>query len=571
MLKKMWDSTKPPTFKTEEDNRLAYLLHFTILTLIMGSFAGAVVSFIFGFYQTGSALIIGLGGTAMAFSLMKMAHLKPAIWTMLLSFVVTLLFVFMLGDGSHDITILLFPICIMVAALMLGKRSLIVFTFIMIITLQTVILAEYYGMINTRLSEYTLIHDSVSVLIILSIGAFLAFLLSNSIKVALVRSRINERALKENNLKLEKEIKQNKRIEKVLFESEKKYRTVAEMSRDAIFTVDLKRKFTFLNPTFEFITGYKTEEFMGRSFSDLLTPKESKIAEKMFKVGMEQRATTLYKVYIVSQSGMRIPLELNLSILFSDKGKKVGMLGIARDISNRIEAEKKVVFERKRAEFYLDLLSHDIANIQQGINSAVQLAEYKKDDAEKLNTLMENIGKLSKRSITLLNNVKILSRIKNKELKTEPIELKSVVRESINDVKELFREGDLVISLKEPEKDLRVEASPLISNIFFNLLHNGVKFQSGSTAIIDVEILPRYVDRTVEISIADMGPGIPDEMKEDIFQRHTKGGDTRLSGIGLSLVNELVDRFKGSIRIEDRIEGGSVKGAKFIVTLPLSS
>jgi signal transduction histidine kinase len=283
---------------------------------------------------------------------------------------------------------------------------------------------------------------------------------------------------------------------------------------------------------------------------------------------MKNKFTTLYKVKILCKDGRKIPLEISMTTLLDDDGNEVGMLGIARDVSDRLEAEKKIIIERNRAEFYLDLLSHDIANIQQGIYTAVQLAELRKDDEDYKDRIINNIKKLSSRSITLLNNAKILSKIGDMEMKVEPVNLSSIIRENINDMKRVFQEEDISIDMKAPEKDVYVDAAPLITNIFFNLLHNGIKFQTNGSKKMDVRISPKPGGKIVEISIADRGPGIPDEMKEVIFQRHKKGGDTRLSGIGLSLVKELVDRYKGTIRVEDRKEG---RGANFIVTLPMAS
>jgi len=453
---------------------------------------------------------------------------------------------------------------------MLGKRSLIIFTAMLIITLQVIILSEYFGLIENRLSEFTLFHDFIAVTIILAITSVEAFLLSNSIKGALHRSLVNEKALKENNLKLEDEIREKKRIGKVLFESEKKYRTLAETTTDAIFTLDNEGRFTFLNPTFERITGYNIKDFLGRPFKDLIAEGDLQKTLNSFQRGISGTETPLYQIDVICKNGERVPTELSMATLMDDHGKPIGRLGFARDIRDRLERDEEIIFERNRAEFYLDLLSHDIANIQQGIHSTVEIAEFKKGDSEYIDHLIKSVKQLSKRSITLLNNAKILSRIKDQELNTEPINLTKLIRENITDAKDLFNKEDVRINLRTPPKDVYVEASPLVSNIFLNLLHNGIKFQYGPRKIIDIQIESKRKEEKVDVSIGDRGPGIPDDMKEVIFQRHIKGGDIRLSGIGLSLVKELVNRYNGTIRIKDRIEGGEVNGAIFVVSLPLA-
>jgi signal transduction histidine kinase len=70
--------------------------------------------------------------------------------------------------------------------------------------------------------------------------------------------------------------------------------------------------------------------------------------------------------------------------------------------------------------------------------------------------------------------------------------------------------------------------------------------------------------------IDDNGPGIPDDMKERVFNRMQRG-DTKASGsgLGLYLVKTLVDSYGGKVWVEDRVKGDYGKGARFMVMLPV--
>jgi len=70
------------------------------------------------------------------------------------------------------------------------------------------------------------------------------------------------------------------------------------------------------------------------------------------------------------------------------------------------------------------------------------------------------------------------------------------------------------------------------------------------------------------ISVADTGSGIPDELKTKVMDRHRKGATSRSgSGLGLFIVNKLVERYGGTIGVTDRIPGHPEEGARFIITL----
>ncbi|MGA9139255.1 MAG: ATP-binding protein [Methanocella sp.] len=72
-----------------------------------------------------------------------------------------------------------------------------------------------------------------------------------------------------------------------------------------------------------------------------------------------------------------------------------------------------------------------------------------------------------------------------------------------------------------------------------------------------------------EVSVADDGPGIPDDMKGQMFRRF-KGEGAKASGhgLGLYLVKTILEDFGGSARVEDRVPGDYTRGAKFVVLLP---
>ena len=71
-----------------------------------------------------------------------------------------------------------------------------------------------------------------------------------------------------------------------------------------------------------------------------------------------------------------------------------------------------------------------------------------------------------------------------------------------------------------------------------------------------------------EVSVADDGPGIPDDMKGQLFRRF-KGEGVKASGhgLGLYLVKTIVEDFGGRVRVEDRVPGDYTRGAKFVVLL----
>ncbi|MHA1577720.1 MAG: sensor histidine kinase, partial [Candidatus Thorarchaeota archaeon] len=131
-----------------------------------------------------------------------------------------------------------------------------------------------------------------------------------------------------------------------------------------------------------------------------------------------------------------------------------------------------------------------------------------------------------------------------------------------------FPEKKPVIGISFKRNEILVMADEFLVDAFYNLIHNAMKV---SDDIPEIQVIAERseVDGFINISISDNGQGISDDRKEMLFTR-LDTGRTLGSGIGLTLVKRIVERYYGTVWIEDRIPGDYTKGAKLILQLPLS-
>jgi signal transduction histidine kinase len=112
--------------------------------------------------------------------------------------------------------------------------------------------------------------------------------------------------------------------------------------------------------------------------------------------------------------------------------------------------------------------------------------------------------------------------------------------------------------------DSTVVADEMLPSVFRNLLKNAI--QHNDKEVPEVVVTASERDETVVVSIADNGPGIPDEMQGEMFAKGEKGLKSDGTGIGLYLVETLVDGYGGTVWVEDN----DPEGAVFNVELPLA-
>jgi signal transduction histidine kinase len=153
--------------------------------------------------------------------------------------------------------------------------------------------------------------------------------------------------------------------------------------------------------------------------------------------------------------------------------------------------------------------------------------------------------------------------VSDEDLTIEPVHLRSTLETELSLREDSFPDAEFVVEDGFPDVD--VTANSMLSSVFRNLLNNAVQHNDTDDPVVNITGEVRNGD--VELRIADNGPGIPDEQKEDLFGKGEKGLDSPGTGVGLYLVQTLVTRYGGDIWIEDNDPAGSV----FIVRLPRAS
>ena len=150
---------------------------------------------------------------------------------------------------------------------------------------------------------------------------------------------------------LETEIIRLKSVEQELKISEERYERLFEGAEDGIYTLDLKGVFTSGNRKAEEICGYKREELIGKHFMSLL-PNKLEIVRllKVFKdIITSEGGTYKFETALKNKQGTLVPVEIKGAIL-KKRGRPIGIIGIARDITERKKADEELKNKNRELE-----------------------------------------------------------------------------------------------------------------------------------------------------------------------------------------------------------------------------
>ncbi|HOI12610.1 MAG TPA: PAS domain S-box protein [Methanoculleus sp.] len=231
-------------------------------------------------------------------------------------------------------------------------------------------------------------------------------------------------------------------------------------------------------------------------------------------------------------------------------GREIGA-GITRGmLHRRLEAANR------EANLYLDILTHDIRNADNVANiyADILIDELEGEPARHARKLKAGI----KKSIEITANVATIRKIHESRAGLTPRDLDAVIREEIGHFPDLC--------IRYEGLPVEVLADDLLPEVFTNLIGNAAKHGGpGVEAMVTVEELD---ERTIVVTIADTGLGIPEDAKEAIFFRFEREGGRRGSqGLGLSICRMLTARYGGRIWAEDRVPRHPEMGTAFRFTL----
>ncbi len=141
---------------------------------------------------------------------------------------------------------------------------------------------------------------------------------------------------------LETENEDRRSAEEALRESEQRYRALVQSMADAVFTLDRRGRFTFVNPRAETLTRYSAEELLSRSYEDILTADSAAVIRRRL-IGAGTPRNENIEVELINGRGELVPVELSLSALKGPQGGFAGIQGIARDITERKRFEAELL------------------------------------------------------------------------------------------------------------------------------------------------------------------------------------------------------------------------------------
>ena len=357
---------------------------------------------------------------------------------------------------------------------------------------------------------------------------------------------------------------QNDRLQREIEEraaAEDKFAKAFRACPNPIAIVTLQEgKFIEINNSFLKMSGYATNEVVGRSIQEIYSQSALEVYYQTLKTALSQGFIRNQELEFKTKSGDFKTILLSLELI--DLGDTKCILQIMNDIT-----------ERKRLENeFISLVSHELRTPMTSTIGALDLL-----NSGQLGTLSDRGNQIlavairnTERLIRLVNDILDLEKMKSGKIAIQPVRcnLKQLLVQAAETMQPMAAKEGVRLQLQPCTVDIMVDPDRILQ-ILTNLLSNAIKFTEAEGIVLLKAV---HNDKICQIEVKDTGRGIPTDKLHSIFERfqqvdasdsRSKGG----TGLGLAICRHIVERHGGRIWVKSVLGEGST----FFIHLPLSS
>lgn len=355
--------------------------------------------------------------------------------------------------------------------------------------------------------------------------------------------------------------------------AESRFRQVIEAMPNGIVLVDEAGYIELVNSPLEELTGYHREELIGERI-EVLVPESARgqhvgdrdayLGEPVARPMGANRELTIRR-----KDGEAVPVEIGLNPIVGEEGTAV--LSAIVDITERKQAEAALarhnqLLQRSNAELeqFAYVVSHDLRAPLRGIDRLSDWLEadlgpaLNEDQRGQMQILRDRVRRMQ----GLIEGILQYSRVGRLDDRPQPVDLGPLIARLME---AMDLPDDVEVIIPTPLPTLPGYEIRLVQ-LFQNLIDNAVKYRLPAPLTITID--HRDAGRFWEFEFADNGPGIAPQHHERVFRmfQRLQGQEGEGVGIGLTLVQKIVETAGGTIRLEST--GTPGEGTRYIFTWP---
>lgn len=331
-----------------------------------------------------------------------------------------------------------------------------------------------------------------------------------------------------------------------LAESETKYRTLVEEIHDGYF-VNQHGRIIFANRAFCGMHGYRLKEVIGRPYTDFVAPESAREVTKFYEKRITEGRSKEHYVYLrLHKNGDALPTENKVVLTFYQGD--VAAIGVCRDITERVETEKRMREAENMAHIghLTTSLAHEIRNPLSAARMSIQMLQknpaFKGRELRRLEILAKEVARLDRIVTEMLDFAKPV------QYNFKPLSITGLLNSCLEVLEAKIAEQDIIIkkSFQKGLPEVNIDDEKMEQAVV-NILLNSIE-AVGSKGVISVAVRrEKGAKKALRVEISDDGHGVSVEdlpyVFDPFYSKKAKG-----TGLGLANAKKIVEAHGGSIR-----------------------
>jgi PAS domain S-box-containing protein len=347
---------------------------------------------------------------------------------------------------------------------------------------------------------------------------------------------------------------------KALRANEKKFRSIFELSKDAVFIADRSLRFVDINRATSALLGYEKEELINKTVYDLVSdPTDRSLLQKIM---YEEGEVNDLEIEVQPRTGEKKTCIFSATATEDESGSYFQSL--LHDITNLKRAEKaNLLIEKLGATGRLvRTLAHEVRNPLNNINMSVEQLMQNGDGNDEAQLFLDIVQRNSKRIGDIITE--LLDTSRPTDLVFEKCTLQIIMDESIGEALDRITLQHVNLQIRYAEQPCYVMANKEKLKIaFLNIIINAVEAVSGAAGELTISI-ESSKDLHV-VTIKDNGCGIPEENISRLFEPYFTSKRNGM-GLGLAATLNILQSHKANIDVTSVVKQGTV----FTITFPVA-
>ncbi len=344
-------------------------------------------------------------------------------------------------------------------------------------------------------------------------------------------------------------------------------KSIIDNTQEGIIILQRDHTILDINPATELMLGYSSTEVTGKTIDDVLIGTESLTsALKSAKNGIPTH--NLGNLSLHHRDGHSFPAQIQtIPVLVDGDVNEIVIILCDHSENEQVRVRTQQLEQRALLGEVTSIFAHEVRNPINNISVGLQvLADNLAENPVQLDLVNRALNDCS-RLTALMNSV--LQFSKATEYKMEAIDIKVLIQRLLERWRPRFANASIQSYIQSSIKSPKVTGDArTLEQVFTNLISNSVNAMRDKGGILAIKIDPQTEPEDppqMLITVTDNGPGIPEDIRDHIFEPFVTSKSQQGTGLGLAITRGIVNAHHGSIHV-DSFPGGTI----FTIKLPIA-